>query len=86
MQCEGGFEEALPFMLRSVALREDSHTLCLSLSELALLYLDMLQLDEADAASHRMLLEASKSTTIQYMDRGSERDISSRFLTPTGTL
>ena len=60
LQREGRFEEALPFMLRSVALREDSHTLCLSLSELALLYLDMLQFDEADAASHRMLLEAHR--------------------------
>ena len=60
LQREGRFEEALPLMLRSVALREESHTLCLSLSELALLYVDMLQFDKADAVSRRMLHEAHR--------------------------
>ena len=47
-------------MLRSVQLRENSHTLNLSLSELAILYLDMLKLDEADATSYRMLRDAHR--------------------------
>ncbi len=60
LQLEGSYEEALPLMKRSLALRENSHTLCLTLSELADLYLDMLKLDEADAACQRMLSEAHR--------------------------
>lgn len=60
LQREGRYEEALPLMKRSAALRENSHTLCLTLSELTLLYLDMLKLDEADATSHKMLREAHR--------------------------
>ena len=58
LQRESRYEEALPLMLHSVALRENSHALCLSLSELTFLYLDMLKFDEADATSRRMLREA----------------------------
>ena len=43
LQALGIYDEALPLMLRSVRLCENSHTLCLSLSELAELYLDMLK-------------------------------------------
>ncbi len=54
LQALGLYDEALPLMLRSVRLRENSHTLCLSLSELAELYLDMLKPEEAeDAAGFR---------------------------------
>ena len=60
LQDGGAFEKALPLMLKSVALREYSHTLCLSLSELGELYLDMLKFDEAEAAAHRMLEEAHR--------------------------
>ena len=60
LQLEGRYEEALPLMKRSVALRENSYTLCLSLSELAELYLDMLKFDEVKAASQRMLREAHR--------------------------
>ena len=42
LQRKGDYERALPPMLRSVALREGTHTICLSLSELADLYLEML--------------------------------------------
>eukprot|EP00973_Karenia_brevis_P003116 428302-Karenia_brevis.AAC.1 len=52
------FEEALPLMLESVSLREHSHTLCLSVSELAELYLDMLDFVKAEGAAKRMLDEA----------------------------
>lgn len=34
-QAQGYFERALPLMLKSVSMRENSDTLCLSLSELA---------------------------------------------------
>ena len=60
LQRKGDYERALPFMLRSVALREGTHTICLSLSELADLYLEMLQLDKAEATCRRMLKEAHR--------------------------
>merc|ERR1712048_1382357 len=59
LQQIGEYAKALPLMLQSVALRENSHTLCLSLSELADLYLDMLKLDEAESTCQRLLQEAS---------------------------
>ena len=58
LQRAGNFEAALPLMLESVEMRRESHTICLSLSELGELYLDMLKLDEAEAAARRMLHEA----------------------------
>ena len=60
LQAGGAFEKALPLMLKSVALREQSHTLCLSLSELGELYLDMLKFKEAETAARRMLEEAHR--------------------------
>ena len=60
LQRQSRYEEALPLMLHSVALRENSHALCLSLSELTFLYLDMLKFDEADATSRRMLAVAHR--------------------------
>ena len=60
LQLEGRYEEALPLMKRSFVLRENRHLLCLTLSELADLYLDMLKLDQADAACQRMLREAHR--------------------------
>ena len=74
LQREGRYEEALPLMKRSVALRETSHTLCLTLSELADLYVDMLKLDEADAACHRMLREAHR------YDEANQRRIAKEIL------
>ena len=67
MQKEGRFEEALPLMLSSVAMRERSHTLCLSLSELAELYLDMLALADADIIATRMIEEAHRYDTAQQL-------------------
>ena len=61
----GHFEAALPLMLRSVAMRELSHTLCLSLSELGELYLDMLRFADARAAARRMIQEAVRYDTAQ---------------------
>ena len=52
------FAQALPLMLESVAMRECSHTLCLSLSEIAELCLDMPKLDEAQET--RMMREARR--------------------------
>ena len=63
LQALGLYDEALPLMLRSVRLRENSHTLCLSLSELAELYLDMLKHEEAEDAARRMLAEAHRYDT-----------------------
>ena len=63
LQALGLYDAALPRMLRSVHLREHSHTLCLSLSELAELYLDMLKNKEAEDAAHRMLAEAHRYDT-----------------------
>jgi len=63
----GRFEAALPLMLASVALREDSYTLCLSLSELSELYLDMLKFTEAEAVAHRMLEEVDRYDTAQQI-------------------
>ena len=60
LQMHGNFAQALPLMLESVAMRECSHTLCLSLSELAELYLDMLKLDEAQETCYRMMREAHR--------------------------
>ena len=45
-------------MLESADMREHSHTLCLTLSALAQLYLAMLKFDEAQAVCQRMLREA----------------------------
>lgn len=60
LQRDGNLEKALPLMKKSVALREASHTICLSLSELADLYIEMLKLDEAEATGRRMLQEAHR--------------------------
>ena len=60
LQRSGNFEAALPLMQQSVALREHSHTICLSLSELAELHLDMLQYEEAEKTAGRMLQEAHR--------------------------
>ena len=60
LQREGDYEGALPLMLQSVALRENSRTICLSLSELADLYLEMLLLEEAETTCHRTLKEARR--------------------------
>ena len=60
LQMHGNFAQALPLMLESVAMREYNHTLCLSLSELAELYLDMLKLDEAQETCCRMMREAHR--------------------------
>ena len=57
-QSIGAFEKALPLMLESVSLRERSHTLCLSLSELAELYLDMCDFEKVEQTTQRMLEEA----------------------------
>ena len=65
LQGDGHFERALPLMLRSVEMRETSHTICLSLSELAELYLDMLKLKEAEETCHRMLREAHRYDSTQ---------------------
>ena len=67
LQAVGHFETALPLMLRSVAMRERSHTLCLSLSELGELYLDMLKFADAEAAARRMIQEAGRYDTVQQM-------------------
>ena len=63
LQSLGHYDAALARMLRSVHLRERSHTLCLSLSELADLYLDMLKHKEAEGAARRMLAEAHRYDT-----------------------
>ena len=63
LQALGLYDAALVRMLRSVHLRERSHTLCLSLSELAELYLCMLKHKEAEDAAHRMLAEAHRYDT-----------------------
>ena len=60
LQREGDYERALPLMMQSVTLREGTYTICLSLSALADLYLEMLQLDEAEATGRRMLKEAHR--------------------------
>ena len=60
LQREGRYEEALPLIERSANIWENRHTLCLTLSELTLLFLDVLTLDEADATSHRILREAHR--------------------------
>jgi hypothetical protein len=64
LQSTGHLEDALPLMLKSVALRENSHTLCLSLSELADLYLEMLKFSNAEEAARRMLTEAHRYDTL----------------------
>ena len=64
-QSTGAFEKALPLMLDSVNLRERSHTLCLSLSELAELYLDMCEFEKAAETAQRMLGEAWRYDTQQ---------------------
>ena len=65
LQERGAFEEALPLMLNSVAIRENSHTLCLSLSELGDIYLQMLHFDEAAATARRMVEEAHRYDAAQ---------------------
>jgi hypothetical protein len=60
LQREGDYERALPLMLQSVARRDGTYTISLSLSALADLYLEMLQLDEAGATCRRMLKEAHR--------------------------
>lgn len=57
------YEAALPLMLRSVSLRENSYTLCPSLSKLAELYLVMLKLSDAEHVCARMLEEAHRYDT-----------------------
>ena len=66
---ESKYEEALLFVMRSVMIREESLFICLTLRELALLYLDMLKLDQVDlvckgilCASHRY--DAERQTQI----------------------
>ena len=54
-------------MLSSVAMREHSHTLCLSLSELAELYLDMLAFTDAETAAERMIEEAHRYDTARQL-------------------
>eukprot|EP00928_Gymnodinium_smaydae_P014196 TRINITY_DN15165_c0_g3_i1.p1 TRINITY_DN15165_c0_g3~~TRINITY_DN15165_c0_g3_i1.p1 ORF type:complete len:915 (-),score=119.86 TRINITY_DN15165_c0_g3_i1:214-2799(-) len=71
LQRRGDYEKALPKMLRSVRLREGSHTICLSLSELADLYLDMLKFDEAESTCQRMKEEAS--SPYRYDDHQQKR-------------
>ena len=63
LQALGLYDAALVRMLHSVHLRERSHTLCLSLSELAELYLYMLMHKEAEDAARRMLAEAHRYDT-----------------------
>ena len=59
-QVHGDYAQALPLMLESVAMRECSHTLCLSLSEIAELCLGMPKLDEAQETCYRMMREARR--------------------------
>ena len=59
----GCLEEALSLMQESVKLRERSHTICLSLSELGGIYLEMLKIDEAEETARRMLREAHRYDT-----------------------
>ena len=65
LQGTGAFEEALRLMQMSVALRVHSHTLCLSLSQLADLYLAMLKPGEATSTCRLMLREARRYDTAQ---------------------
>lgn len=67
LQEKGCFEEALSLMLASVAMRSRSHLLCLSLSELAELYLDMLKFSDAEAAARKMIEEAWRYDTSQQL-------------------
>jgi len=67
LQDMGRFEAAVPLMLASVAMREHSHTICLSLSELGELYLDILKLADAEAAARRMFVEAHRYDTEQQI-------------------
>ena len=67
LQAQGYFERALPLMLKSVSMRENSHTLCLSLSELAELYLDMLHFPEAESIASRMIKESWRYDTSQQV-------------------
>ena len=59
----GYLEQALPLMAQSVMLREDSQFICLSLSELGALFVEMLKLDEAESTARRMLHEAYRYDT-----------------------
>lgn len=59
----GDYEEALPLMLESVRLRENSWALCVSLSALATLNMNMLRLSEVEKICLRMLKEARRYDT-----------------------
>ena len=51
---ESNYEEALPLLMRSMMIREERLFICLTLSELALLYLDMLKFDQVDLVRRGM--------------------------------
>ena len=59
LQRRGEYPQALKLMKRSVKLRKNSHTICLSRSELATLYVDMLKFDDTERTCKRILQEAS---------------------------
>ena len=61
----GYLEEALPLAQESARLREDSSLICLSLSELGCIYLEMLKIDEAEQTARRMLREAHRYDTLR---------------------
>ena len=63
LQIAGRYDEALPLMKLAVALTENSPILCVFLEELTMLYLDMLNLDEADVTERllRTVHEAHRS-------------------------
>ena len=79
LQCESKYEEALPFMMRSMMIREESMFICLTLSELALLYLDMLKFDQVDlvckgmlCASHRYDAERQTQIALKTLARSQQ--------------
>ena len=59
----GCLEEALSLMQESVMLREGTRTVCLSLSELGGIYLEMLKIDDAEETANRILREAHRFDT-----------------------
>ena len=59
----GCLEQALPLAQESARLREGSSRICLSLSELGGIYLDMLKIDDAEETARRMLREAHRYDT-----------------------
>ena len=68
LQRSGRYADALPLMLHSVKLRGSSHLLCLSLSELAALYVDMLKFEEAADVLRQMVAESYRYDTKQQQD------------------